>query len=93
MREFSVIDSAKSVEQLKMRLKDGELEQYGDSFTPDFVYDVMRRLPRFVTMQVSLNVLFEYVFTNICNRGDTNKTRKNSLAFCLKGFMMNVYMS
>ncbi|TGO50129.1 hypothetical protein BCON_0191g00080 [Botryotinia convoluta] len=51
MREFSVIDSAKSTEQLKMRLKDGELEQYGDSFTPDFVYDVMRRLPRFVTMQ------------------------------------------
>lgn len=51
MREFPVIDSAKSVEQLKMRLKEGELEQYGDSFTPDFVYDVMRRLPRFVTMQ------------------------------------------
>ncbi|ESZ94067.1 hypothetical protein SBOR_5543 [Sclerotinia borealis F-4128] len=51
MREFSVIDSAKSVEQLRMRLKEGELEQYGDSFTPDFVYDVMRRLPRFVTMQ------------------------------------------
>jgi ubiquitin carboxyl-terminal hydrolase 10 len=52
MREFTVIDSAKSVDQLKMRLKDGELEQYGDAFTPDFVYDVMRRLPRFVTMQV-----------------------------------------
>jgi len=51
MREFTVIDSAKSVDQLKMRLKDGELEQYGDAFTPDFVYDVMRRLPRFVTMQ------------------------------------------
>lgn len=53
MREFSVIDSAKSIEQLQMRLKEGELEKYGDSFTPDFVYDVMRRLPRFVTMQVS----------------------------------------
>lgn len=52
MQEFSVIDSAKSAEQLKMRLKDGDLERYGDSFTPDFVYDVMRRLPRFVTMQV-----------------------------------------
>ncbi|RAL59001.1 hypothetical protein DID88_009030 [Monilinia fructigena] len=51
MREFSVIDSAKSIEQLQMRLKEGELEKYGDSFTPDFVYDVMRRLPRFVTMQ------------------------------------------
>ena len=52
MREYKVIDSAKSVEQLRMRLKDNELEQYGESFTPDFVYDVMRRLPRFVTMQV-----------------------------------------
>lgn len=53
MREFPVIDCATSVEQLQMRLKEGELEQYGDSFTPDFVYDVIRRLPRFVTMQVS----------------------------------------
>jgi ubiquitin carboxyl-terminal hydrolase 10 len=56
MREFTVIDSAKSVDQLKMRLKDGELEQYGDAFTPDFVYDVMRRLPRFVTMQVRSDI-------------------------------------
>lgn len=55
MREYSVIDSAPTVEQLRLRLKDGELEQYGESFTPDFVYDVMKRLPRFVTMQVSLD--------------------------------------
>lgn len=53
MREFPIIDSAKSIEQLRLRLKDGELEQYGEAFTPDFVYDVMKRLPRFVTMQVS----------------------------------------
>lgn len=52
MREYKVIDSAKTVEQLRMRLKDNELEQYGEKFTPDFVYDVMRRLPRFVNMQV-----------------------------------------
>lgn len=54
MREYSVIDSAPTVEQLRLRLKEGELEQYGESFTPDFVYDVMKRLPRFVNMQVSL---------------------------------------
>ena len=54
MREFSVIDSATSVEKLKLRLKDGELEQYGESFTPDFVYEVINRLPRFSTMRVSL---------------------------------------
>ena len=54
MREYKVIDSANSVEQLRLRLKDGELEQYGEAFTPDFVYDVIKRLPRFVTMRVSL---------------------------------------
>jgi ubiquitin carboxyl-terminal hydrolase 10 len=55
MREYKVIDSANSVEQLRLRLKDGELEQYGEAFTPDFVYDVIKRLPRFVTMRVSLS--------------------------------------
>jgi ubiquitin carboxyl-terminal hydrolase 10 len=55
MREYSVIDSATSVEQLRLRLKEGELEQYGEAFTPDFVYDVIKRLPRFVTMRVSLD--------------------------------------
>ena len=53
MREFSVIDATVSVEQLRMRLRDNELEQYGDAFTPEFVYDVIRRLPRFSTMRVS----------------------------------------
>jgi len=52
MREFQVIDSAVSVEQLRMRLKDNELEQYGDAFIPEFVYEVIRRLPRFSSMRV-----------------------------------------
>ncbi|EKD20930.1 putative ubiquitin carboxyl-terminal hydrolase 10 [Drepanopeziza brunnea f. sp. 'multigermtubi' MB_m1] len=51
LQEFPVIDSAKSVEQLKMRLKEGDLEQYGDPFTPDFVYNVINRLPRFSSMR------------------------------------------
>lgn len=67
MREFTVIDSAKSVDQLKMRLKEGELEQYGDAFTPDFVYDVMRRLPRFVTMQVRTKLHSFFVFNYVLN--------------------------
>lgn len=54
MREFQVIDSAASVEQLRMRLKSEELEQYGEPFTPEFVYDVIRKLPRFASMQVSI---------------------------------------
>ncbi|KAI9701749.1 MAG: hypothetical protein M1820_006377 [Bogoriella megaspora] len=51
MREYNVIDSAASVEQLRMRLKDGELEQYGDPFAPEYVYDVIKHLPRFSTMR------------------------------------------
>lgn len=53
LREFTVIDSAVSVEQLRMRLKENELEQYGEAFIPEFVYEVIRRLPRFSSMRVS----------------------------------------
>ena len=53
MREFPVIDSAVSVEQLRMRLRDNELEQYGEAFIPEFVYEIIRRLPRFSSMRVS----------------------------------------
>lgn len=53
MQEFPIIDSAVSQEQLKLRLKDMELEQYGDAFTPEFVYDVIKSLPRFSSMRVS----------------------------------------
>lgn len=54
MREFPVIDAAASLDQLRMRLKDSELEQYGEAFIPEFVYEVIRRLPRFSSMRVSL---------------------------------------
>lgn len=62
MKEFRIIDSAASVEKLRLRLKDSELEQYGEAFIPEFVYDVIRQLPRFSSMRVSqdlslLNVL------------------------------------
>ncbi|KAF2453081.1 hypothetical protein BDY21DRAFT_293683 [Lineolata rhizophorae] len=50
-REYRVIDSAASAKQLRLRLKDAELEQYGDSFVPQYVYDVIQRLPRFSTMR------------------------------------------
>ncbi len=54
MREFPIIDSATSVDQLRMRLKDTELEQYGESFIPEYVYDVIKGLPRFSSMRASL---------------------------------------
>ena len=52
IREFPIIDAATTVEQLRMRLKDNELEEYGESFTPEFVYDAIRRLSRFSSMRV-----------------------------------------
>lgn len=51
MREYKVIDSAISAEQLCRRLKSEELEQYGEPFTPEFVYEAIRKLPRFASMR------------------------------------------
>ncbi len=57
LREFKVIDSAISVDQLRRRLKSEELEQYGEPFTPEFVYDAIKRLSRFSSMRVSVLLL------------------------------------
>ena len=65
MHEYPVIDSAASIEQLRLRLKDNELEQYGDAFTPEFMYEVIRRLPRFSTMRVSTMVFYNGLPTDI----------------------------
>ncbi|KAJ5105203.1 hypothetical protein NUU61_002550 [Penicillium alfredii] len=51
MREFRVIDAANSEEQLRLRLKPNELEQYGEAFIPEFVYEMIRQLPRFRDMR------------------------------------------
>lgn len=59
MREFAIIDAAASVDQLRMRLKDNELEQYGEAFIPEFVYEVIRRLPRFSSMRVSILLILD----------------------------------
>lgn len=70
MREYSVIDAAVSVDQLRMRLKDNELEQYGEAFIPEFVYEVIRRLPRFSSMRVCFHhSLGGEVHANIEQRG------------------------
>ena len=54
MGEYKVIDSAVSIDQLRRRLKNEELEQYGEPFTPEFVYEAIRKLPRFASMRVSI---------------------------------------
>lgn len=52
MREFRVIDSATSASQLRLRLKEHEFEQFGSAFTPEYVYDAIKRVPRFSSMKV-----------------------------------------
>lgn len=53
MREFKILDSAESSEKLRMRLKQDELEHFGEPIIPEYVYDVIKRLPRFSSMTVS----------------------------------------
>ncbi|CAK7233107.1 hypothetical protein SEUCBS140593_008491 [Sporothrix eucalyptigena] len=49
LREFKVIDRADPAD-LQKRLKNDELERYGEAFTPEFVYNAINQLPRFSSM-------------------------------------------
>lgn len=51
MKEYPAIDTASSIEQLRLRLKPEDLEKYGDSLRPDFVYETINKLPRFRDMR------------------------------------------
>ncbi|KAI6248428.1 putative ubiquitin carboxyl-terminal hydrolase 3 [Erysiphe necator] len=51
MREYSIIHKAKSADQLKLQLKEGDQEKYGEPFTPDYIYNAINYLPRFSSMR------------------------------------------
>lgn len=51
MHEYRVLKSASSVDQLRRSLKGEDLEKFGEPFTPEFVYEAIRKLPRFSGMQ------------------------------------------
>lgn len=51
MREYHVLDSAASVDKLRAQIKSDQLEKYGEAFIPEYVYDVIKRLPRFSSMR------------------------------------------
>ena len=57
MREFKVLASAESAGALGKMLKQEQMEVYGDPVTPDYVYDVIRNLPRFAGMRVCLRIV------------------------------------
>lgn len=52
MREFKVLASADSADLLRARLSQPQLEQYGDSVIPQYVYDAIAKLDRFNSMRV-----------------------------------------
>ncbi|KAF6839441.1 ubiquitin thiolesterase [Colletotrichum plurivorum] len=51
MREFRVIESADSVDKLRKKLRSDQLEQYGEPFKPQFVYDAIKPLPEFANIK------------------------------------------
>ena len=84
MREFKTIDSAASADQLKKRLKSEEYEKYGEPFTPEFVYEAIRNLPRFASMRVSLlspdRIRWEFILTN-CSAAIKRTLKSFSVSF------------
>lgn len=51
MHEFKVQKSADSIEALRKSLRGEDLEKFGEPFTPEFVYEAIRQLPRFSSMR------------------------------------------
>ena len=51
MREYPVLETASNVDKLRDQLKSDRFEKYGEAFIPEYVYDVIKRLPRFSSMR------------------------------------------
>ncbi|KAK5058648.1 hypothetical protein LTR84_010912 [Exophiala bonariae] len=51
VQEYSVICSANTVDQLRLRLKSEDFETYGEPFIPEYVYAAIKDLPRFREMR------------------------------------------
>lgn len=65
MREYSIIHKAKSADKLKLQLKEGDQEKYGEPFTPDYIYNAINYLPRFSSMRVSVLSILRFLHTYI----------------------------
>lgn len=59
MQEFKVLASASSADQLRHVVRPETYERHGEPFTPEFVYDAIRQLSRFASMEVSIIILIQ----------------------------------
>lgn len=53
LHEYNIVKSASSAEKLARALRPEDLDKFGDPFTPEFVYEAIRKLDRFASMRVS----------------------------------------
>lgn len=53
MQEFKVLASASTADKLSHAVRPETFGQFGEPFTPEFVYDAIRQLSRFASMEVS----------------------------------------
>ncbi|KAG5925608.1 hypothetical protein E4U42_004132 [Claviceps africana] len=51
MQEFKVLAYASTADQLQRTVRPETFEQFGEPFTPEFVYDAIRQLSRFASME------------------------------------------
>ena len=84
MREFKVLASADSADVLRSLLSQPQLEQYGDPVIPQYVYDAIAKLDRFISMRVRQNNFPFVIQLLMVDSAVTNKTQKSSWDFYLK---------
>lgn len=90
MREFKILASADSVDVLRMLLKQQQLEQYGDSFVPSYVYDAIAKLERFNSMRVSQAFAMDALVSTLTRNSTViSKTQRSFSGSSLKACTTN----
>lgn len=95
LQEFKVLASASSSKQLRSTLKSQVFELYGEPFTPEFVYEAIRQLPRFASMRVRIAPIARistFISMLINTSVVTSKMLRNSLASSFSPWMTNALL-
>ncbi|KAK2593895.1 hypothetical protein QQS21_008415 [Conoideocrella luteorostrata] len=67
MQEFKVLVSSTSTDQLRGSVRPETFERHGEPFTPEFVYDAIRQLSRFASMEVSIFFVYSVLSHTVAN--------------------------